>query len=174
MDTAQVLQALTQASLFELYRLSVAIDQQLRDPKRLQAIKNTLQIGQTVEYFVAADNRTVPARIEKLQRTHVDVINLNDGKPWRIPYYMFNVQGVETRLPNTQARGLSRQALSVGDGVGFIDKQGVEWAGAVQKLNPKTASIQCKNGRWRVAYELLFRVLDPDAGHAQFIDHQAD
>ena len=49
MDTAQVLKALTQASLFELYRLSVAIDQQLRDPKRLQAIKNTLQVGQTVE-----------------------------------------------------------------------------------------------------------------------------
>jgi hypothetical protein len=174
MDTAQLLNALAQASLFELYQLSAAIDQQLRDPQRLQAIKNALRVGQTIEYFVAADNRTVPACIEKLQRTHADVINLNDGKPWRIPYYMLNVHGVEIRLPYTQAQGLSRQTLSVGDWVGFVDKHGVEWAGAVQKLNPKTASIQCQNGRWRVAYALLFRVLNPDAEHAQLIDPPAD
>ena len=77
MDIAQVLNALTQVSLFELYRLNVVIDQQLRDPKRLQAIKNVLRVGQTVEYFVAADHRTVPARIEKLQRTQTAVINLS-------------------------------------------------------------------------------------------------
>ncbi|MCB1780551.1 MAG: hypothetical protein KDJ34_10785 [Candidatus Competibacteraceae bacterium] len=174
MDTAQVLNALAQASLFELYRLSAAIDQQLRDPQRLQAIKNALRVGQTVEYFVAAENCTISARIEKLQRTHVDVIHLSDGTPWRIPYYMLNVHGVETRLPHTPAQGLSRQALSVGDWVGFVDQHGVEWAGAVQNLNPKTASIQCQNGRWRVAYERLFRVLNPDAAHAPLIDHPVD
>ncbi|NJN47882.1 MAG: hypothetical protein HC808_16965 [Candidatus Competibacteraceae bacterium] len=85
------------------------------------------------------------------------------------------MHGVETRLPHTQARAsVSRQTLKVGDWVVFVDKRGVEWDGTAQKINPKTASIQRQNGRWHVAYALLFRVLNPNAEHAQLIDHPAD
>ena len=175
MNYAQVLEALAEATLFDLYRLNAAIDQQLQDPSRLQAVKNQLRLGQTVEYFDARQNRTVAARVTRLQRTSVSVEDLADGKRWRVPYYMLNLQHVDTRLPDPGHRpGLSRQALSVGDWVGFVDKHGVEHAGEVEKLNPKTASLRCPDGRWRVAYSLLFRVLDPGAGEAGVIEYQPD
>ena len=175
MNYAQVLDALNNASLFDLYRLNVAIDQQLQDPRRLQAVKSQLRVGQTVDYFDARDNRNVRARVVKLQRTNVNVVDLHDGKPWRVPYYMINLQQVDTRLPEPADRpGLSRQALSVGDWVGFVDKHGVEHAGHVEKLNPKTASLRCPDGRWRVAYSLLFRVLDPGRAEVELLDRRSD
>ena len=131
------------------------------------------EIGQTVEYFDARENRTIAARVIKLQRTHVDVDELETGKPWRLPYYMLNLQHVDTRVPDSRQTGLTRQSLSVGDWVGFVDKHGQEHAGQVHKLNPKTASLHCPEGRWRVAYGLLFRVLDPGTAD-DFIEHQPD
>lgn len=174
MNYTQILEALAEASLFDLYRLNVAIDQQLQDPQRLQAVKAQLRVGQTVEYFDGRENRPIAARVLKLQRTQVDVADLHDGKRWRVPYYMLNLRHVETRLPENRQTGLSRQSLSVGDWVGFVDKDGREHTGQVRKLNPKTASLDCAEGKWRVAYALLFRVLDPGSADPYVIEHQPD
>lgn len=174
MNYAQVLDALADASLFDLYRLSVAIDQQLKDPQRQLAVKAQLRVGQTVEYFDQRENRTIAARVIRLQRSYVEVSDLRDGKEWRVPYYMLNLRQVDTRLPDSRQTGLSRQSLSVGDWVGFVDKHGIEHAGQIHKLNPKTASLHCPDGRWRVAYGLLFRVLDPGIDEAGVIEHQPD
>lgn len=53
MDFAALLAALNQASGFELYRLRVAIDRVLADPKWILAIQSQLRIGQQIEYFDA-------------------------------------------------------------------------------------------------------------------------
>lgn len=53
MDFSAMLAALNQASGFELYRLRVAIDRVLADPKWIVAIQSQLRIGQQIDYFDA-------------------------------------------------------------------------------------------------------------------------
>ncbi len=52
MNFAALLNAMNQASGFELYRLRAAIDRVLADPKWIIAIRSQLRIGQEIEYFV--------------------------------------------------------------------------------------------------------------------------
>lgn len=175
MNFGEVVEALGKASLFDLYRLSVAINQQLDDPKRGRAVRLALRVGQEVEYFDHSKNRLVAARVIELFRTRVLVRNHDDGEQWRISLYMINLQGVDTQLPDRAIQpGLDRQALSVGDWVGFVDKHGIEHAGKVIKLNPKTAVVRCREVRWRVTYSLLFRVLDPGAPDVGLIECQPE
>lgn len=169
MDYTHVLKILEQATTFDLYRLSVAIKRLLADPERVRTVKHALRVGQTVDYFNATENRSVAARVLKLGRTRIDVAHVEDGARWDIPYSSINLQHIDTTVHAKADVGLSPQALSVGDWVGFADKHGYEHCGQVEKLNPKTASVQCPNGRWRVSYKFLFRVLDPDAAALEAI-----
>lgn len=63
MDYTTILTELNNNSLFELYRLNVAIRQQLNDPARLRLIKNHLKAGQLISYFDEAENRLIEATI---------------------------------------------------------------------------------------------------------------
>ncbi|MBK6726599.1 MAG: hypothetical protein IPG63_04960 [Xanthomonadales bacterium] len=58
MNHAAILDALTGATSFDLFRLRAAIDRALRDPARSTAVRRCLQPGQPVEYFDARDNRS--------------------------------------------------------------------------------------------------------------------
>lgn len=44
--------------------------------------------------------------------------------------------------------------------MGFKDKHGEERFGHVIRLNTKSVTLQVAERRWRVAYSLLYRVLD--------------
>lgn len=57
MNYAAVLEALQQASGFELFRLRAAIDRALSDPERITAIRRCVRRGQRIEYFHTRDNR---------------------------------------------------------------------------------------------------------------------
>ena len=63
MDFAAVLQALNQASGFELYRLRAAIDRVLADPKWIRAVQSQLRIGQEITFFDARANKLQAAEI---------------------------------------------------------------------------------------------------------------
>ena len=65
MNYNAVLEALNQASLFELHRLNAAIRNQLDDPARIQAAKQALRVGQILSWFDAQENRLVDARLLK-------------------------------------------------------------------------------------------------------------
>ena len=64
MNYTLVLKELEKASLFELFRLESAINDQLEDPVRLLAIKRQLRVGTDITYFDTHKNRQVPARLE--------------------------------------------------------------------------------------------------------------
>ena len=68
MDYFRIIEDLQQASLFDLYRLRVAISQQLESPQRIREIKSRLRPGQTITYFNGAENRLVKAQVIKLKR----------------------------------------------------------------------------------------------------------
>ncbi len=163
MNYTAILEALNDASLFELYRLNVAISNQLNDPVRLAAVKQTLRVGQTLSWFDDRLNRLVDARLVQIKRTRALVENLGDGKRWNISFHLINLDGQKVDIAGRKPRKLDRNSLKVGDRVAFKDRHGQEQFGHVLKLNPKSAAVQVGKVRWRVGYSLLAPVFDSDA-----------
>jgi len=161
MNYSEIVSALDHATGFDLFRLQSAIRLMLDDPKRIIEVKKVIQIGGTVEYFEASENRIIPARVLKFQRTRVDVKNLEDGVQWSIPYYAINIHKVDTSIiERRKKQGLGRTEISVGETVGFVDRENREQYGTVVRLNQKTVTIENENKGWRVPYSLLFKVHD--------------
>jgi len=162
-DFSKILDELNNASLFDLYRLSQAIDNSLVDPARIKAIKDVLRVGQDIQYFDADENRLIEADILELKRTRLLVKNRHDGKVWNIPYYHINFGHVDTSISNSTGK-LDRNSLKVGDRVAFKDRKGNELFGEVIKLNQKTAGVLVGTTQWKVGYSLLSRVIEGEVG----------
>lgn len=162
MDYSEILHALQNASLFDLYRLRTGIDGLLAQPERLLSIKRRLQPGMEISYFSPRDNALLEAVVEEVRRTCLYVRNKADGQQWSIGFCAVNLDGVSADIhPRQGQTSLSRNQLKVGESVGFHDRDSRERYGKILQLNPKTASILTTDGmRWRVAYSLLFKVMD--------------
>jgi hypothetical protein len=162
-DYTPILHALQSASLFDLYRLRVAIEKQLDSPERVEQVRAQLRLGMTIDYFDEAENRLIKAKVIELNRTRLVVENHADGNRWSIRFCSVNLDGVPVDIhPASAQQPLNRNLLKVGDQVGFRDRQNREKYGRVHDLNQKTVTILTSDGeRWRVAYALLFKVLDP-------------
>ena len=167
MNYSEIVRAIDNATGFDLYRLYVAIGRMLDDPKRITEVKRRLHPGDEVEYFDQAENRIVRARLIKFQRTRVLVENLDDHAQWNIPYYALNIHQTDTTITEHVKEGLGRNEVSVGDHVGFFDRDGNERYGQVVRLNPKTVTLDCGESKWRVAYSFLFKVFDLEAQHVR-------
>ncbi|WP_257275396.1 hypothetical protein [Endozoicomonas sp. SESOKO4] len=160
MDYAQLLEALNRASTFDLFRLNAMIDRELESSERIGRIKAALTIGQKLSYFDRSSNSLRNCEVLQLRQKRALVLDFTDGKRWAIPYYMLNLEGADTRVNHETQRGLSRHAIAVGDLLGFKDKHREERFGHVIRLNTKSVTLQVAERRWRVAYSLLYRVLD--------------
>ncbi len=162
MDYTHILQELQSASLFDLFRLRVAIEGQLDNPARIAEVRARLRPGMNVRYFDEVQNRLVPARVVELNRTRLVVDNLADGRRWSIRFCAVNLDGVDVDLrPGPTPQPLDRSLLSVGDRVGYRDRQNREAYGRILALNPRTATVLTNDGQqWRVAYALLFKVVE--------------
>ncbi len=148
-------------SLFELYRLHSAIGRLLNNPARNEAIKRHLKVGMKISYFDSTTNSLIEATIVEIRKTWVSVINIHNGKRWRIQFFLINIQEVDVSIaPTKTGASLDRNSLKVGDFVGWNSK-GFDLYGVIEKLNPKKAMIQLGTGeRWTVPYSLLFFVMD--------------
>jgi hypothetical protein len=164
MNFSTILDALNQASAFELFRLRIAIQRKLDDPQWTHAIRSRLHVGQEVDYFSAAENTIRHARIDELRRKQAAVTDLADGRRWLVDYVTINVDGVDVHVREQVVKGLGRNEVAVGDTLGFIDREGRERSGIVRRLNDKTVTLQVGDQQWRVAYQLLHRVVDSITG----------
>lgn len=169
MNYSEILLSLQQASSFDLYRLSVAISRQLESSERILAIRNQLYIGQEVEIFNESENRSEMAIIRKFNPTSVAIILVIDQARWRVPYHWVNLAGADVNLKNTAKKGIEKNALSIGDTVGFRSREGHEIYGDIIRLNPKTVTLKTVQGEWRVAYSLLFPVVDSSVINTSYI-----
>ncbi len=167
MDYTTILTELENTSLFEIYRLEIAIHQQLNDPVRLGLIKSHLKTGQLIDYFDETENRLIEATIVELKRTKVLVKDKHDGKLWNIPYYYININNSDIEIQATAKLKTSRNNLKVGDNVYFKDKKGNELFGEVVKLNTKTAGVLVGETKWRVDYSFLSTIIDGELGGNQ-------
>jgi hypothetical protein len=162
MDYSKIIEELQKASLFDLYRLQVAISRLLENPDAIQAIRNQLKPDQVITYFGATENREIEARVLKLKQTRVLVENLHDKQLWNISFSSINLARVDTALfPPSSQVGLDKNQLKVGDRVGFLDQQNNDLYGEVTRLNRKTATVVLDDGAvWRVSYKLLSLVIE--------------
>jgi len=159
MDFSDILPALQQASLYDLYRFSSIISNELDNPHRVEKIKASISVGQAIEYYEPNTNRLIQAIIIEKQLKKVLVGNIADHKKWWIRYYMLNLNNEQIVKP-IQSGKLDRHTTSVGDIVGFEHK-GHKIIGTVTKLNPKTVNlVTTSNEKWSVYYNSLFHVLD--------------
>lgn len=172
MDYSKILKELNEASLFDLYRLKVSINQQLENPQRLSQIKKCLKPGQAIRYFDEKENRLIAAYVLKIMRTRVLVQNNHDHEKWEIPLFYVNLAEVNTDIIDPSQEGLSKSQLKVGDMIGFQDKQNNDVNGRIVRLNQKTATIiTSTNTKWRVAYEYLHLIYDIDQGESYLIEN---
>ena len=163
MNYSKILEELNNASLFDLYRLEQAIRRSLEDPVRIKRVKDSLRVGQEIEYFDSEQNRLIEATIEELKRTRALVRDRHDGKLWYIPFYNINLDHADIDISSSTAR-LDRNSLKVGDKVAFKDRNGNERFGEVIKLNQKTAGVLVGTGRWKVSYGLLSLIIEGELG----------
>jgi len=78
-----------------------------------------------------------------------------------IPFYYVNVDSVDTDISVFRKRRLDKTQLSVGDRVGFQDRQNNGIYGEIIRLNRKTVTLVTdKKHQWRVGYGALYRVID--------------
>ncbi|CAK0762190.1 conserved hypothetical protein [Gammaproteobacteria bacterium] len=160
MNFSAILDALNQASAFELFRLRAAIHRKLDDPHWITAITKRLKVGQEVEYFSFQDNAIRHARIIELRRKNILAVDLADNRRWLIDYASINIDGADVQVREQSVKGLGRNEVEVGQIVGFVDRNGNERSGHILRLNDKTVTIQIGSLKWRVSYGLLHRVVD--------------
>ncbi len=160
MDFSALLNALNQASGFELFRLRSAIDRVLDEPRWIAAIAQRLQLGQRIEYFDTRANASRFGKVLELRRKQVLILDEQDGRRWLIAYTAINLDGADVRIREKKDVGLGRQEIAEGDMVGFLDHEKRERSGLVQRLNDKTVTVISQGQKWRVAYSLLHRVVE--------------
>lgn len=165
MDYSKILQNLSEASLFDLFRIKVAIDRELNNPARIQEVRARIQIGQTVEYFDETQNKLIQAKVLELKRTRLLVENLHDRRRWNLAFFYINIDKRDATIRVNPKKGIDRNTLKVGDSVGFQDRNNNELVGKVTKLNQKTASLIVNHSeRWKVHYSYLYPVIDVETG----------
>lgn len=160
MNFSGVLDALKQASAFELYRLRAAIDRLLADPHWVAAIAQQLRRGQHIEFFDPRDNRLRPGLILEMRRSQLMVLEPESAQRWLIDYAAINLDGTDITIRERPTQGLGRQEVAVGDVIGFQDRDGGQRSGEITRLNDKTVTVQCDGQRWRVAYAFLHRLIE--------------
>lgn len=170
LDYSQLVNGLKNASLFEVYRLRIALDNELNNPAKIQAVRQLFKEGDTIEYFQAETNTFISAIVMQKHLKYVSVINCHDKHPWRIPYYMININSRDIVFDRYK-EGLTKNSIKVGDLLGF-NCDGQQIVGRVERLNQKTVSLITPNRhRWRVSYHLLHSVIESTSEEIQSLEH---
>jgi hypothetical protein len=170
MNYTDTLSSLNQASAFDLFRLRAAIDRVLDQPGWMTAVQASLRVGQTVEYFDPQANRAFKGQLLEMRRKQVVILDLDTRKRWLISYAAINLDGADVEIREQPKQGLGRNAVAIGDVVGFIDKNQQQRSGQIVRLNDKTVTLRVGNQQWRVSYALLHRVVDSSASGADLME----
>jgi hypothetical protein len=107
MDYTFIIDELRSASLFDLFRLRAALNQQLEEPGRVEQVRKRLRLGMPISYFDEAQNRLIEATVRELHRTRLLVEKRHDRKLWSIPLAAVNIDGVDAdvrALPQNNGR----------------------------------------------------------------------
>lgn len=179
MNYTDLLGMLNKASAFDLYRMRSIIDHALDQPQWMMAVQARLSPGMVLEYFDPRTNAAVKATLLEMRRKTAVVQDLVSKQIWVISYAAINLEGADVEVRDQPQRGLSRHSLSIGDLVGFRDRDQQERCGRIVRLNDRTVTLDVDNRKWRVSYTLLHRVVETEArtSHGRqmdYIDNELD
>lgn len=163
LDPNMIESMLANASVYDLYCLNKKISRVLDDESRIQQIKQSLKVGQSIQYFNSRINNLVNAIIVEKQIKRVLVEDIDSHSRWWTRYYSINLNNTQlTPIMKAQCGALSKDNVSIGDIVGFEHNDN-KIIGKVMKLNPKTVKLVTTAGMiWNVYYEHLFAIIDAD------------
>lgn len=163
MNYTDVMNTLKTASLFDLFRLAMAISHELENPDRIKSVRLAFKVGDTVSFF---DEATNALRSGIVIEKNIKYVSLQDEKkPYHIrklPYCLLNLGNVNTDIHCQRQEKLSKNNLKIGECVGF-NKDGEQMTGIIIRLNFKTVSlITIDRRRWRVGYAHLYKIIDAE------------
>lgn len=159
-DFTEVMRLLKDETPYNLYRIKVAIENEIENPERIKTMREQFAIGDQITYFDKGSNTLISAVVLDKKMKNVRVKNLCDKKIWILPYYMINLGKKESDIHMNHKEKPTKNHFKIGDYVGF-NHDGVQCFGMITKLNYKTASLVTRDNKcWRVSYGLLFKVLD--------------
>lgn len=167
MNDPKLIDALSNATSLELFRLRVLIDRLLADPRRIVAIRSALHVGQTVRYCDPQRGEMRSGCVVALGDRQITVREDGTRSAWKLPYAAIEPPG--TAEPIEGAAGISRAAQAPrpkrqdfrrGDRVAFDDRYLQTHVGTIVRINQRTASIECDGQSWRVPFALLRHVVD--------------
>lgn len=162
MNYTDVMNALKSASLFDLFRLGIAISHEMQNPERVNAVRQAFKVGDTVSYFDESTNASRSGIVMEKNIKYVSLLDKQEQRIWTIPYCLLNIGNVNTDIHNNRHEKLSKNNLKIGDCVGF-NKDGVQITGIVTRLNHKTVSmVTTDRRRWRAGYGCLYKIIDTD------------
>ena len=149
MKYEEILAAFQHASGFDLYRLHAMLDRVLDDPKWIEPVRRQLQVGQKITFFDARTNKEHDATVVEFQRKGVVVCLARLPVPLIVPYTAINIDGVDVKIREPDAMGLSRHEVAVGETVGFLDHDHQQRQGQIIRLNDKTVTLRRMIWPWR-------------------------
>jgi hypothetical protein len=162
MNYTDVLKTLKNGSLFDLYRLNVAIMHELENPQRISELRKQFKEGDSVSYFDSQSNSLIAGKVLQKNPKFVVLQQDKDHQIWHIRYHQLNLQKIDTNINSANTEKLSKNNLKIGDIVGF-NNDGRLIVGKILRLNFKTVTLlTSQGGRWRVYYNSLFHCLDAD------------
>jgi len=158
----RLLDALRMAPSLELYKLSLAINRMLADPRRILEVRQHLQPGAQVLYYDDHRGTLAPGRILQLQATHAIVQDNITHVQWKLSFAAIvadPAQHVAQTSP-MPPRHADMTAFRVGAAVNFTVKHLRGRIGTIIRLNFKTCFIICDGEQWRVSPALLRKIID--------------
>lgn len=158
----RLLDALRLASSLELYKLSVAINRMLADPRRILDIRQHLHPGAQVMYYDERRGILVPGRILQLRPTYAIVQDDIIRTQWKLAYTAIVADPTQHagQTPQAPQRRADMATFKLGDTVSFTDKHLLERISTITRWNTETCSIICEGVQRRVSPALLRKIID--------------
>ena len=157
MQDAALIESLNRATSLQLYQLAAVVERLMTDPRRIVAIRRGLHLGQMVRFYDARRDAMRTARIVEMRDTQLTLHADDVRAEWKLPY-----AAIEPAAPGEAAsRRLTRADFRRGEKVSFTDRHLQVHVGIITRCNPKTATIDTRDGNtWSVTYGSLRHVLD--------------
>ena len=166
----RMIEALEDASSFQLYQLKALIEGMLADPRRGIAARANLHLGQPVQFVDFRDGEMRRGKIIAMRDTQATVLEEGTRRTWKIPCLaMQGYHGAANRdkqaayEPPPEPANLTTPAREFqrGDTVTFNDREGRNVTGVIVRMNQRTATLGTGDGTtWRVPFHVLRHVLE--------------
>lgn len=152
----------SEASDLELLKLRTALDHLMLQPNRIIAIRRHLHVGQAIEFLDVRDNTMRQGRVIEFKPDQLLIQAAQDLKFRWMPYACVKIDPVSMPVqPQTSPPRPRREDFALGDTVSFEGRDLIRSFGKIIRINQKTASLLCEDGReWRVSFALLQRVIN--------------